>query len=120
MENMGWDSVDEYKARFLNWKVKVIPDLKAIHLRKTNSEISFTKAGFKNGKMLYKIRARFIVMMTNAVKRLFWKPYLIQGLALFYGFMYALVTREKKIVDVKLGKYIRSYRYKKILEKFNL
>ena len=120
VNRMGWDSLDEYKARYHNWEVKVIPDLMVTHLKETNIKTGHVRASFKNGIMLYTIRFDIPLLMTNVLKRFLWKPYLIQGLALFYGFIYALVTREKKIVDEELGKYIRSYRYKKILEKFNL
>ena len=31
---MGWDTIDEHNARFLNWKVEVFNDLKVYHTRK--------------------------------------------------------------------------------------
>ena len=118
INKMGWDSIDEYKARFYNWEVSVIKDLIVHHLKETNVKTGHIRASFKNGVMLYTIRFDIPLLMTNVIKRSFWKPYIIQGGAIFLGYLYALLTREKKIVDKKLGSYIRQYRYNKIVKRF--
>ncbi len=118
VNKMGWDSVDEYKTRFANWEVKVLPNLMVAHLKETNIKTGHAKASFKNGIMLYTIRFDFPLLMTNVLKRLFWKPYIIQGLAIFAGYFYALFTREERIINPQLGTFIRSYRYSKIMERF--
>ena len=117
VNRMGWDSVDEYKARYHNWEVKVLPDLMVAHLKETNIKTGHTRASFKNGIMLYTIRFDIPLLMTNVLKRLLWKPYIIQGLAILCGYCYAFLSREEKIIDKKLGKFIRRYRYSKIVEK---
>lgn len=118
VNRMGWDSVDEYKTRHVGWEVKVLPDLMVSHLKETNIKTGHAKASFKNGIMLYTIRFDVPLLMTNVLKRLLWKPYIIQGLAIFWGYCYALLSQEERIVDKKLGKFIREYRYKKISERF--
>ena len=117
VNRMGWDSVDEYKTRYKNWEVKVLPDLMVTHLKETNIKTGYTRASFKNGIMLYTIRFDFPLLMTNVLKRFIWKPYIIQGLAILFGYCYAFLFREEKIIDKKLGKFIRKYRYSKIVEK---
>lgn len=117
VNRMGWDSVDEYKTRYKNWEVKVLPDLMVTHLKETNIKTGYTRASFKNGIMLYTIRFDFPLLMTNVLKRFLWKPYIIQGLAILFGYCYAFLFREEKIIDKKLGKFIRKYRYSKIVEK---
>ncbi len=118
VNRMGWDSVDEYKTRYMGWKVKVLPDLMVSHLKETNIKTGHAKASFKNGIMLYTIRFDIPLLMTNVVKRLLWKPYIIQGLAILWGYCYGFLSQEEKIIDKKLGKFIREYRYKKISERF--
>lgn len=117
VNKMGWDSIDEYKIRYSNWDIKVLPDLMVVHLKETNIKTGHTRASFKNGIMLYTIRVDFPLLMTNVLKRLLWKPYIIQGLAVYYGYFFALITGEEKIVSKNLGKFIRRYRYSKIKEK---
>ena len=118
VNRMGWDSIDEYKARYHNWKVKVIPDLMVAHLKETNIKTGHTRASFKNGIMLYTIRFDIPLLMTNVLKRLLWKPYIIQGIAILCGYFYAFLFREEKIIDKKLGRFIRKYRYSKIIARF--
>lgn len=118
VNRMGWDSVDEYKTRYNKWEVKVLPDLMVSHLKETNIKTGHARASFKNGIMLYTIRFDIPLLMTNVLKRLFWKPYIIQGLAILCGYCYAFLSREEKIINKQLGKFIRSYRYKKIVERF--
>jgi len=118
VNKMGWDSVDEYKIRYANWEVKVLPELMVAHLKETNIKTGHARASFKNGIMLYTIRFDIPLLMTNVLKRLLWKPYIIQGIAIFVGYFYAFLTREERIVTTRLGKFIRNYRYGKIKEKF--
>ena len=119
VNRMGWDSVDEYKARYHKWEVKVLPNLMVAHLKETNIKTGHARASFKNGIMLYTIRFDIPLLMTNVLKRLLWKPYIIQGLAILWGYCYAFLNREEKIIDKKLGKFIRRYRYSKIVEKLS-
>ena len=119
VNRMGWDSVDEYKARYHKWEVKVLPNLMVAHLKETNIKTGHALASFKNGIMLYTIRFDIPLLMTNVLKRLLWKPYIIQGLAILWGYCYAFLNREEKIIDKKLGKFIRRYRYSKIVEKLS-
>tara|TARA_B110000902_G_C14131848_1_gene522306 strand:- start:47 stop:910 length:864 start_codon:yes stop_codon:yes gene_type:complete len=118
VNKMGWDSVDEYKIRYTNWEVKVLPNLMVAHLKETNIKTGHARASFKNGIMLYTIRFDIPLLMTNVLKRLLWKPYIIQGIAIFTGYFYAFFTNEEKIITKDLGKFIRYYRYTKIKEMF--
>ena len=115
---MGWDTIDEHSARFNSWLVVVLPQLNVLHQRSTHQEYGFTKAAFRNGRMLYSIRMDVILLLTNCIKKIFKKPYLILCISMFLGYMFAFFRRENKIVDKDLGKFIRKYRYAKILQKY--
>jgi len=117
---MGWDTIDEHKARFLNWEVVVFSDLKVHHQRKTNANFGYLNAGYKNGRMLYSIRMDFFLMLTNVFKWSLRFPYFLSGFSLLFGYLKAVIFFEKKIVSKELGVFIREYRYKKIKEKINL
>ena len=117
VNRMGWDSVDEYKARYHNWKVKVIPDLMVAHLKETNIKTGHTRASFKMDYALYD-SFRHPTFNDKCLKRLLWKPYIIQGIAILCGYFYAFLFREEKIIDKKLGRFIRKYRYSKIIARF--
>lgn len=118
LSKMGWDTVDEHCARFKGWIVSVLPDLKVIHQRSTHQEYGFIKAAFRNGQMLYSIRMDVLLLIGNVIKKSCKPPYILLGLVMFFGYFLAFCTRYTKIVDKDLGKFIRQYRYKKILKKF--
>ena len=115
---MGWDTIDEHNARYKGWQVLVLPNLHVLHQRSTHQEYGFVKAAFRNGIMLYTIRMNIFLLITNCMKKMFKKPYLILSLSMFLGYFLSLMKREKKIVNKDLGRFIRKYRYRRILEKY--
>lgn len=117
VSSMGWDTIDEYHARFLGWKVCVLKDLKVEHRRETNSAFGFHHAAYKNGQMLYSIRIGFFLMLINCFKWSFRFPYIILSFFLFFGYVFAFLSRKERIVPKELGKFIRLYRYQKIKER---
>ena len=116
--SMGWDTVDEHLARYNKWRVLVIPNLHVLHQRATNQEFGFSKAAFRNGKMLYSIRMDIFLLFGNCLKRCFTRPYFVLSIAMFMGYIFAFLTKHPKIVQPELGKFIRKYRYEKILQRF--
>ena len=118
LKHMGWDTVDEHSARFQGWIVSVLPNLKVVHQRSTHQEYGVVKAAFRNGQMLYSIRMDIILLFSNIVKKFFKKPYLILGVSMFVGYVSAFFSRYNKIVDKDLGRFIRKYRYNKLLKIF--
>ena len=58
------------------------------------------------------------LVIGNSIKKLFKFPYLLLGVFMLLGYIYAFMTRHEKIVNKDLGKFIRKYRYKKILQRF--
>ena len=118
LHSMGWDTVDEHLARYNKWRVLVIPNLHVLHQRATNQEFGFSKAAFRNGKMLYSIRMDIFLLFGNCLKRCFTRPYFVLSIAMFMGYIFAFLTKHPKIVQPELGKFIRKYRYEKILQRF--
>ena len=118
VRSMGWDTIDEHNARYKGWQVLVLPNLHVLHQRSTHQEYGFIKAAFRNGIMLYTIRMNIFLLITNCMKKMFKKPYLILSLSMFLGYFLSLMKREKKIVNKDLGRFIRKYRYRRILEKY--
>ena len=119
VQKMGWDTVDEHHARFKKWDVCVRTDLQVVHQRATHQEYGYIKAAFRNGKMLYSIRMDVVLVIGNAIKKVFKFPYFLLGISMFVGYLFAFVTRHERIVNKDLGNFIRRYRYKKIFQRFN-
>ena len=61
-------------------------------------------------------KTKFSKSFINCLKRSVKKPYLILGFIMFIGYLCAFCMRHEKIVNKELGRFIRKYRYKKILK----
>ncbi len=118
LKEMGWDTVDEHSARFNGWIVQVLPQLKVIHQRSTHKEYGFIKASFRNGVMLYTIRMDLFLVLGNCIKKIFKRPYILLGITMLLGYLKGFFSRDKKIVNRDLGRFIRKYRYKKLFQYF--
>ncbi len=96
----------------------MLTNLKVIHQRSTAKAYGVLKASFRNGKMLYSIRMDFLLVLGNAIKKVFKSPYFILACSLIVGYCYAFLTCHERIVDKDLGVFIRKYRYQKIFDRF--
>ena len=117
IKHMGWDTVDEHHARFKGWDVIVMPKLHVLHQRPTHKEFGYLKASFRNGQMLYSIRMDFILLIGNCSKLILKSPYFLLSLSMLLGYLTAFCSQKQYIVSKDLGKFIRKYRYKKILNR---
>tara|TARA_Y100000589_G_scaffold332251_1_gene390786 strand:- start:3383 stop:4249 length:867 start_codon:yes stop_codon:yes gene_type:complete len=117
-KQMGWDTLDEHTARYKGWKVKVLANLHVIHQRSTAETYGVLKASFRNGKILYYLRMDFLLVIGNAVKKIIKKPYFLISIYLVAGYLYSFFIRNEQIKNKDLGKFIRRYRYKKIIDRF--
>jgi glycosyltransferase involved in cell wall biosynthesis len=112
---LNWDSLDEMKAMYLGWKVKVIP-LFVKHHRVTSSTInrglryaySYGKQSYKEGYdfILACARAVFFGMRTN--------PKIISIFWFIAGFLKGVISGTKREVDPSLASFMRHFQYNRI------
>lgn len=91
---MGWDTIDQIKAKLHGWTVKVDNSLLVKHLRPTNTETGWVKINIKNGKAIYQYRYGLVISLYSCLKR-GWKhtPYFFSGLVTLYGFILGWTKR---------------------------
>ncbi|ATA69025.1 glycosyl transferase family 2 [Capnocytophaga cynodegmi] len=113
---MGWDTVDELLARFYGWEVKTDEVLKVKHLRPTGAGYNLN-ARFLQGSVFYRLRYGFLLSVLASAKLAFKK----KKWSLFKDYLrgYFKAKREKQefLVTPEQGKWIRHYRWNKILTK---
>lgn len=118
-ESVGWDSVDEMLALYHGWQVKADPELHVKHTRHRGAETGFVKVMIKVGYAMYRMRYGFFIALTSAAKAgLVNRPYILTGLATMAGFMIAWLRRDDFIVNEGEGKFIRRFRWRRMLGKF--
>jgi hypothetical protein len=113
---MGWDTIDELLAQFYDWKIVTDESLHVKHLKPTG--LNYAKgAKYLQGEALYKLRFGFPLAFLSSLKLAYKK----QSLRLFndyiVGYIGAAFSRTERLITKEQGKFIRNYRWKKILKK---
>ncbi len=115
--SIGWDTIDVLLARFNGWEVKTIPGLYVKHLKPTGKTYS-RSARLLQGKALYRMRYGWVISLLalakGAVKRRQFQ-FFVNGIQ---GYWNAWAGNDSFLVSGAEGKFIRSYRWKNILNKF--
>lgn len=114
--SMGWDTIDELLAQFYDWKIVTDESLHVKHLKPTG--LNYAKGSkFLQGEALYKLRFGFPLAFLSLLKLAYKK----RSLKLFFnyiiGYIRAVFSKTERLITKEQGKFIRNYRWKKILKK---
>ena len=107
-----WDGIDCHKCRQLGWIAQSWdePDLNFIHLRPMGSSQKGIFTGrMRHGFGQYFMGTGIIYMAASSVFRMLHPPYVLGGLAMFWGYFKSLLKREKRFDDSELVSFIRKY-----------
>tara|TARA_B100000287_G_scaffold420547_1_gene460044 strand:- start:707 stop:1564 length:858 start_codon:yes stop_codon:yes gene_type:complete len=118
-ESMGWDTLDELKMMYYNYEIKIDHQLVGFHLRETGERYKNTKF-IKQGRVMYLLGYDLILSILGSIKFSFVNKSISPFIYSIYGYMNSYLKNEKKLVNNKLSKFVRSYRYQKILEKIGI
>lgn len=113
---MGWDTADELLARFYGWEVKTDNSLKVRHLRPTGVGYNL-KARFLQGSVFYRLRYGFLLSVLASAKLALKKRKISLLKDYLQGYFKAKSEKQDFLVTPQQGKWIRKYRWKKILAK---
>ncbi|MFK8269700.1 glycosyltransferase [Capnocytophaga stomatis] len=113
---MGWDTADELLARFYGWEVKTDESLKVKHLRPTGAGYNLN-ARFLQGSVFYRLRYGFLLSVLASVKLALKKKKFSLFKDYLRGYFKAKAEKQAFLVTPEQGKWIRNYRWKKILAK---
>lgn len=109
IESVGWDMIDDLKAKMCGWRTRSFNDIKFIHHRKIGTrDANEVKIYIEQGEILYFYGYHLLFIIAKGIYRMFEKPYIIIGLAIIFGYFKALVQREKQIEDKEMIEFLRS------------
>ncbi len=117
--SIGWDTVDELLAKYNNYEVKVLTNLRVKHLRPTGKSYA-KKANHKQGEAFYKMRYGWPITFIAALKLAFKKKQGILFIDYCWGYLKAKQQKSPLLVSEKEGQWIRKYRWQGILKKLKL
>ena len=110
MEELHWDGIDEFKARYHKWDIYSI-EIQVIHHRPTSKAYNPLILNFRNGYAARKRRATFLLSFMRAIKTIKTSPYLLNFFSYLIGFIVAVIKQEKNILDPEISRSMNSFHY---------
>ena len=118
-ESMGWDTLDEMKVLFNKKQTFVDHSIICKQHRATGKRYN-KKRYIKQGRVMYLLGYDIGLCFIGSIKFSITENSVSPFFKTIYGYCYSLYRNEKKLVNNKLSKFVRSYRYQKILEKIGI
>jgi len=112
-----WDGIDCHKCRQLGWEAKSISDAQfaIIHLRQMGSSHKNILHGRRRwGRGQYFMGTHFAYLLAIAVYRMFERPWVLGGLNIFFGYMWAMLTRYPQFDDPAFRAHLRKWQWQKL------
>jgi hypothetical protein len=116
----GWDTVDEVKANMLGWRTCTFPELKLEHHRPAGQAYGRWSNLIKNGRANYIAGYHPLFMAIKCARRLFEKPYILEGFGLWLGFAGGYLSRVPRVTDKEVIAYFRRQQMNRLLGKKSL
>ncbi len=108
LKNGGEDVITEVTARMNGWKVKSFDHLMLEHHRVTGTGgWSVYEAKFKEGILAHSMGYHPAFQIFKSLHRIIDKPYVISGVLLFAGYIWAIISGNKRKVSKDFIKFIR-------------
>lgn len=115
--SMGWDTVDELLAKYYGWDILTDESLHVKHLKPTG--ISYNKASkYLQGEAMYKMHYGLTITFISALKLAYKKGQFYLFKDYMSGYFKAKKEGVEYLVSTQEGKFIRSLRWKGMLNKF--
>jgi len=109
-----WDGIDCHTCRMLGWKARSWdePDLRFTHLRPMGS----SHKGIFTGRMRHGFGQWFMgtslpYMTASALFRMNKKPYVVGGLAMWWGYVRSMLRGEPRLEDRDFRRFLRSWQW---------
>jgi glycosyltransferase involved in cell wall biosynthesis len=103
-ERIGWDGVDEIRARLRGWTTRSIPDLHFYHQRNPGARDGPREAWMHEGELAYYMGYRVSYMLLRALYRARREP---AALAMIGAYFSALWKGESRCPDTAVRAYVR-------------
>jgi len=110
-----WDGIDGHRCRQLGW-IAISwddADLRVTHLRPMGSSQKNIIVGrMRHGFGQYYMGTGIIYLFASTVYRMTRPPYVIGGIAMFFGYVKSAIKRVPRFEDKELSRFIRKYQWK--------
>ena len=106
-ERLGWDTIDETYARMLGFRTRSYPELTALHHRPLGSATGVLRGRARHGECAYITHFGVVWVALRALKIARSRPWVLSGLAFFYGYARAALRRVDRVPDPAFRAFAR-------------
>jgi biofilm PGA synthesis N-glycosyltransferase PgaC len=112
---MGWDGIDEIKARMKGWEARPIRDLIFVHDRPEGMASGLLASGVERGKGSYYMGYHPLFLIARACWRMVNPGLFADGIGLLAGYFSSMFRRSERIPDREFVRFLRRQQLRKLL-----
>jgi glycosyltransferase involved in cell wall biosynthesis len=121
IEGGGQDTIADIMAMMQGWKIRVFPELRALHLRPDGfTKDSALKFGMKWGRKFYLLGYHPLYYFAQCVRRSTRRPFVVGSLCQLLGFTVASIKAEKRPVSPEFVRFLRKLQMQRLKLRFPL
>lgn len=115
--HLGWDTIDEIKARYYGgWETRSFKDLRIKHHRVTGHNTGAFRWAIKLGMSNYYCGYSPLFILAKGIRRIFVsRPRVLGGLGVMFGYFWCYLAGAERYGDDDLIRYIRREQVKRLL-----
>ena len=106
-EVLGWDTIDGTYARMHGFGTRSFDDVVSVHHRPLGSADGTVRGHARHGRCAYIAHYSVPWVLLRSCKVATRRPYLVSGLAFFYGYVSAAVRRVERVPDKDFRRFAR-------------
>lgn len=114
LPSLGWDTVDEIRARMLGWRTRSFKEKRIIHYRPLGSKGGALKGHMRHGYIAYLIGNHPLYVGIRCLYRLSGKPFIIGSCAYLLGYLKGYFKKADKVVTKEEGNFYRQEQLRKL------
>ena len=103
----GWDGVDNISAQMNGWETTSFLDLEVRHQRRTGSHSGLIVGCFESGRFAHAMGYFPPFMIARSLHRMASKPFFIGGISMFMGYLYSILSRQKRATEPEVAAFLR-------------
>ena len=103
----GWDGVDNLTAQMNDWVTSSFSDIQVQHQRMTGSHSGLISGCFESGRFAHTMGYFPPFMIARSLHRMSSKPIFIGGISMFIGYLYSILTRQKRVTEPEVVEFLR-------------
>ncbi|NOX48186.1 MAG: glycosyltransferase family 2 protein [Chlorobi bacterium] len=117
----GWDLADLLSAQMNGWETRCFNQFRIYHYRGTGlRRTGLTSGRFLWGRFQYRYGYSLFYIFLKSIYWLPEKPYILGGASILTGYLYAAVTREKRLFDKDMRIFLRKKHRNYLMQKISV